>query len=245
VTRAATVAQPDGVTAPPAVEPRIPFGTLNERPLHAALKRHFHQPGDAIEAHVDGFHIDLLRGDLLIEIQTGNFTALRRKLVRLLATHRVQVVVPLAAEKWIVRMGEDGTVVSRRKSPKRCRVEHMFAHLVSLAPLLAHAHLQVLVVLIREEEIRRRTGARRWRRQGWGTHERRLLDVVSCHAFTRAEDYLALLPPELPDAFGSADVAQGAGLPREVAQQMLYTLRGMGAVACLGRRGRGLAYCAV
>ena len=47
------------------------IGTLNEKPLHAALKDWCARPGDQFEVFVDGFVVDIVRGNLLIEIQTG------------------------------------------------------------------------------------------------------------------------------------------------------------------------------
>jgi hypothetical protein len=58
--------------------PRI--GTLNEGALHAQLKDWYRCPGDRIAQVVNGFVVDLVRGDLLVEIQTGSFAPLRRKL---------------------------------------------------------------------------------------------------------------------------------------------------------------------
>src|SRR5580765_8311378 len=95
------------------------IGTLAERSLHAALKKWYSRAGDETEVPLEGFHIDLVRGDLLIEIQTRNFYALRRKLPKLLENHRLRLVHPIAAEKWLVRVAADGiTEISRRRSPK-------------------------------------------------------------------------------------------------------------------------------
>lgn len=46
------------------------IGLLNENPLHAALKKWYARPGDQLEVSVDGFVIDVVQGNLLIEIQT-------------------------------------------------------------------------------------------------------------------------------------------------------------------------------
>lgn len=78
------------------------IGLLNEKPLHAALKKWYAQPGDRFEVAVDGFVIDLVRDDLLLEIQTRNFAAMKSKLQRLTSAHRVRVIYPIAHEKWIV-----------------------------------------------------------------------------------------------------------------------------------------------
>ena len=43
------------------------IGVLNERSLHASLKEWYAEPGDATEVKVDGYVIDLVRGERLIE----------------------------------------------------------------------------------------------------------------------------------------------------------------------------------
>ena len=69
---------------------------------------------------MDGFHIDIVRGKLLIEIQTTNFSSIKSKLNTLTKKHPVQLVYPIAQEKLIGRLAADGiTQLGRRKSPKK------------------------------------------------------------------------------------------------------------------------------
>ena len=68
------------------------------------LKAWYAQPGDQLESKVDGYVIDLVRGDLLVEVQTANFSAIKRKLVKLLENHPVRLVYPIPSEKWILRI---------------------------------------------------------------------------------------------------------------------------------------------
>jgi hypothetical protein len=56
------------------------IGLLNEKPLHASLKEWYAQPGDRFEVPVDGFVIDIVRDDLLLEIQTGSFGSIKSKI---------------------------------------------------------------------------------------------------------------------------------------------------------------------
>ena len=60
------------------------IGTLSEKSLHAGLKEWLSQPGDTFEVKVDGFVIDIVRGDVLFEIQTRHLYAMKRKLSKLL-----------------------------------------------------------------------------------------------------------------------------------------------------------------
>ncbi len=103
----------------PSTEAPNGIGTLKESSLHAGLKDWYAQPGDKLESPVDGYWIDLVRDRLLIEIQTGSFSAIKPKLTRLLKNYPVRLVYPLTREKWIVRVTGDGKTMGRRKSPKR------------------------------------------------------------------------------------------------------------------------------
>src|ERR687896_732051 len=113
------------------------IGLLNEKPLHASLKQWYARPGDRLEVTVDGFVIDIVRDDLLIEIQTRNFASIKSKLNNLARCHRVRLIYPILQEKWIVRPATlNGKGAIRRKSPKRGRTEDLFWELVSIPQLL-------------------------------------------------------------------------------------------------------------
>jgi hypothetical protein len=91
------------------------IGLLNEKPLHAALKAWCARAGDRMEVGVDGYVIDIVRGDLLLEIQTRNLAAIKAKLTNLVRGHRVRLIYPIAQEKWIVKSaGKGSRCVTRR-----------------------------------------------------------------------------------------------------------------------------------
>lgn len=218
------------------------IGTLAESSLHAALVAWYAQPGDALEAVVSGYVIDIKREDLLIEVQTGNFAGLRCKLAQLLPRHQVRVLYPLPVAKWIVRTSAEGEVLARRKSPKRARVEDVFRELVSLPELLSHSHLAIEIVWVEMEEVWRQDGRGSWRRRGWSIADRRLLAVQGSQRLQAPADYLALLPATLPDPFSNRDLAQRLGCPLPLAGKMTYTLRQAGWLALAGKRGKALVF---
>jgi len=219
------------------------IGTLNEKSLHAALKQWYAQPGDLIEVSVDGFTVDIVRGDLMIEVQTRNLFSIKSKLRRLLDHHPVRLVYPVARDRWIVRQSKRGRrMLGRRKSPRHGTVESIFEELVSIAQLFCHSNLSLEVLFIQEEEIRRLDKTRNWRRKGWGTHERRLLQVVDQQLLETPQDMLALIPVDLSEPFTSKDLAEAIGHPVWLAQKMTYCLRTMGALKATGKRGRSILY---
>lgn len=221
--------------------PRRSIGTFNETALHAQLKAWYaSEPGDRTEVPLEGRQIDVVRGELLIEVQTGSFGSIRAKLEDLLDRHPVRLVHPVPAERWVVRQGPDGQLLGRRRSPRRGRVEDAFAELVRLPRLFLRPNFSFEVLLVRDEELRARTG-RAWRNRGWVVQERRLLAVLDRRRLTSA-NLLDLLPPGLPDLFTTADLARGLGVDRTVAQQMAYCLREARAIEARERGRSGWLY---
>lgn len=226
----------------PELEPMSGIGLLNEKPLHASLKKWYAQPGDRFEVSVDGFVIDIVRDGVLLEIQTGHFAAIKSKLATLVCSHRVRLIYPIAQEKWIVRLpAEDNGALARRRSPKRGRVEDLFRQTVGIPQLLAHSNFSLEVLLTREEEARRYEAGRKWRSKGWVIKERRLIEVVDRRLFEGAGSWLALLP-EKREPFTSRDLSAAIGIRLDLAQKMTYSLREAGFVKSVGKRARATLY---
>jgi hypothetical protein len=218
------------------------IGLLNEKPLHASLKQWYARPGDRCEVPVDGFVVDIVRDDLLIEIQTRNFAAINSKLCKLTQSYEVRLVYPVVQEKWIVRLDTNGGGIEvRRKSPKRGRLEDLFQELVSIPQLLSNPNFSLEVLMIREEEVRRYDKKRKWRRKGWVVEGRRLVEVIDRRLFRRSADWLAFVPDEL-QSFTTKDLATVADTRRELAQKMAYCLRRARMIELIGRQGRANLY---
>jgi hypothetical protein len=223
--------------------PTSRIGLLNEKPLHAALKQWYARPGDRFEVPVDGFVIDIVRDNLLIEIQTRNFASINSKLSKLTRSYEVRLVYPVVQEKWIVRQGNnsEGTV-TRRKSPKKGRMEDLFRELVSIPRLLANPNFSFEVLTIREEEVRRYDARRkRWRRKGWIIEGRRLVDVLDRRLFVQPADWLAFVPEGLA-SFTTKDFGKIGETDRDLAQKMAYCLRHARMIELIGRQGRANLY---
>ncbi|MCP5027124.1 MAG: hypothetical protein GY929_12650 [Actinomycetia bacterium] len=222
----------------PGTEPGTKdIGTLNEGSLHAGLKEWLRKPGDQLEVPLDEFVIDLVRGDLLIEVQTGSFAAMGRKLDRLLEHHRIRLVHPVAIESWLVREG-----MTDRRSPKKGDVYSIFDELVSIPTLLDHPNLEIDLALVVEEQIRAPGATLRRGRGGWHIVDRRLREVVELRRFATPDDIEALVPDTLDDGFTTADVARACGIGRDRAQRVAYTLRAMGRFEQISRDRQGIRY---
>lgn len=224
------------------------IGSLNEKPLHASLKEWCARPGDRLEERVDGFVIDIVRDGLLLEIQTKSFASIKTKLHTLVRTHRVRLVYPVAVEKWIVKprrgVSVDGRAdeVTRRKSPRKGRVEDVFREMVSLPHVLRNPNFSLEVLFIKEEEVRRYDGKRGWRTRGWVIESRRLLGVVGRRLFERPEDWQALLAGMPEGPFTAGDLSEALGIRKPLAGRMAYCLCRAEVIRPAGKRGRALVY---
>lgn len=219
------------------------IGILNEKPLHAALKAWYGQPGDAFEAQYDGYVIDILRDELLIEIQTANFSAIKKKLTTLVADHCLRLVYPIAAKKWIVKIDPDrAEITTRRKSPKVGRYIDLFYEMVRIPKLALHPNFSLEVLLIEEEEHRRFDANRAWRRKGWVTEERFLLQVTGQKHLQSPLAYLEFLPGDLPGLFTTRDLASIGNISKKLASKVTYCLREMGVIHLRGKKGRSFIY---
>jgi hypothetical protein len=217
----------------------VGIGALNESGLHVALKRAVAPVGSRFEVAVDGYVIDAIHDDVLIEVQTRHVGAMRTKLERLLPRHRVRLVLPVATERWIVKLGDPPT---RRRSPKRGHPADVARELVSIPHLLDHPNLELELVLLHDEEAREHRPGQAWRRRGWVTVERRLVRVVERRRFAGAAALLAFVPAEIVDPFDTGELALGTGMARATAQKLVYCLRESGVVQAVGKAGNARLY---
>jgi hypothetical protein len=213
-----------------------------ENSLHEGVKRWYAEPGDLIEENVEGYLVDVVRGEQLIEIQTSNFSAIKKKLAKLVHNYRVHLIHPVSQRKWIVRIDANGERVSRRRSPRRGRVEDVFLELVYMPDLMKEPNFSLEVLMVHSEEVLMDDGRGSWRRRGWSIHDRLLLEVVESQVFSEPRDFLRLLPESLRPDFTTRQLSEALGLRLNIAQKMIYALRQMGAIEAIGKRGRAPIY---
>lgn len=225
------------------------FTTYQESDLHSALKMAYvNSDADRVEYPVEGYVIDVMHpdddhGDILIEIQTGSFSNMKKKLAKLLPLYRVQLVHPIAAQRWLINLNADGTKqISRRKSPKKGRVEDIFDQLIYLRDVVMHQNFSLDVVMIHDEEIRVDDGKGSWRRKGRRIDNRRLLKIVEIHRFNHVTELAHLLPSTLPEQFTTIDLRKALKIKARLAGKMVYCLAHFGVIERIGKRGRAYLY---
>ena len=219
------------------------IGVLKESSLHASLKGWYFKPGDSLEMEVDGSIVDLVRCGMCIEFQTKHLYAIKKKVLKLLTAHPVRIVYPLTVEKHILRIDiNTEAVLSRRKSPIKGSLFDIFNELVRITQLIGYDLFSFEALFIREEQVLVNDGAGSWRRKGWSVGDRRLIEVVGSTLFTEMDDYKKLIPKGLNDPFSVKDLAGAIHRPGYLASKMAYSLREMGAIEIVGKKGNAYLY---
>ena len=215
---------------------------MTEYSLHSEIKDWYMVSGDELEVKVDGFIVDILRDKLLIEIQTRNFSAIKKKLIKLLYNNQVRLVYPIAKLKWIVHVSRSGEFVRRRKSPKKGKLIDLFYELVHTPNLIRDKNFSLEVLLIEEEELRCNDGRGSWRRRGVSVKDRKLLNVFNRIVFENSRDFLGFLPKDVGGPFTNKLLALKLGVSIRLAQKISYCLRKMGAISIAGKKGKELLF---
>ena len=212
------------------------FGSGRESSLHSAIKKWYFLEGDKLEARVDDSIVDIVRGDLLIEIQIANFSAIKPKLLRLLNEYKVRLVYPIPKEKWIVHKStRNGEAFGRRRSPKKGRLSDLFSELIRIPSLFSKGNFSIEVLMVEVEEIWCNDGRGSWRRKGASIEDRKLIRVFEGSIFEHKADFLELLPEDLPHPFSNRNLAESLGIPVSQSRKMTYVLRKIGTITYVSK----------
>jgi hypothetical protein len=218
-------------------------GLSNEGSLHSTIKEWYGTDNARYEVRVDRCIVDIVRGEHLIEIQTRNFPAIKNKLLRLCKHHTVRLVHPIAVEKWITHVKEQGgEVISKRRSPKRGKLISIFDELVRTPEIINEVNISIEVLMIKMEEIRCADGKGSWRRKGVSIVDRKLIEVVERVEFFNKFDFLKCLPEGLAEPFSNKSLAKSLGIYVASARRITYCLKKMGAIIEVGKRGNELLF---
>lgn len=218
------------------------INTWNESLLHEELKDIYCGDNGQKEVPYDGSICDVFLNDgSIVEIQTANLGKLKHKLEKLLETKRVKLVYPIARNAIIETYAVDGTLKSRRKSPKHATAYSIFPEMTALYMLIGHPNLEIDVVHADIRELRVADGTGSWRRKGVRKDDRKLVAIHETHVFATKKHWEALIPEALKDGeFTVKELASnGAG---SNAGTMAWVLRKAGILELVGKRGNAYVY---
>ena len=251
------------------------IGTLQEKRMHAAIKRylcadtacHERPVPDFLAAEESGGRsrrvvADILTDGEIMEVQTSGFHPLRKKIDYYLThtPYRVTAVHPIPAVRYLSWINPaDGQIISRRKSPKRGRVKDVARELYWLSEYAGNPRFSIRLLLVELEEYRLADGWSRDGKRGSNRYERFPTALLGDVTLATADDYAAyFLPASLCDCsddlgdprgssrpFTAADYARASGIHGMATYSMLRLLCSLGLVEQTEKIGRSQGYRAV
>jgi hypothetical protein len=219
------------------------IGTNNESSLHHALKLRYAGPGGKTEVQAGGYLADGISGDgEYIEVQTGNFARLKKKVRELASNGRVRIISPVAVSKRIEVYGPRGKFLYRRKSPVHGSPWNIFDALIHAPELALTSGVTIEIVLADITEKRVKDGKGSWRRKGISIKNRELSAWRESIPLEKPSDYLRFVPFKKHEEFTSSLLAERSGIDKWTAGKALYVLTNMKIVKRTGKKSNAWLY---
>jgi len=243
------------------------IGTSNESSLHRTLKFQYTGPDGKTEVAAGEFLADGIRKDgEYIEVQTGSFAPLKKKVKKFASYGKVRIIHPVAVKKMIEvykpvserpvsgkpisekfsakkQAGKkSGELLYRRKSPVKGSLWNIFDALVYAPELPLIKGVSIEVVLIDTTEKRVKDGKGSWRRKGISIKDRQLACWHESVLFEKPADYLRFIPFKKKEEFTSSLLAERAGVDKWTARKALYVLTKLKVVKRTGKKGNSWIY---
>ena len=219
------------------------IGTRSETSLHRDLKFSYAGKKGKTEAEVAGFVADgISAAGEFIEVQTGSFGPLKKKVRELAAYGRVRIIYPVIITKYIEVFNTKGRCLYRRKSPRRGSSWDLFNVLIYAPDLPLIPGVVIELALVDAAEQRVQDGKGSWRRRGMSIRDRRMIAWHERIILKKPADYLCFVPFTKKEHFTSALLGEQAGVRTALARKALYVLNKLGIVERTGKQGNSLVY---
>ena len=218
------------------------IGTRGESSLHRFLKYRYSARGKT-EEEVDGFIADGINQDgEIIEVQTGSFGPLKKKMPVFAALGSVNIIHPIIISKYIETFDENGKRLYRRKSPRRGSEWDLFNNLLYAPELVLIPGLCIELVMVDVIEKRVRDGKGSWHRKGASIQDRELCAWHGCRKLKGPADFRVFIPFAKDEEFTTAQLAQKAGIDTGLALKTINVLKKISVIQKTGTKGRAWLY---
>lgn len=215
------------------------IGTLQEKTLHKVVKNYLEEDLNNQEIKIGSYYVDILKNNEVIEIQTRQFNALRKKLEFLLEKYNVTICYPTFYTKTIKWINKDTHKVEDvRKSPKRGSIYDAFVELYKIKYLLKNPRLKLKILLIDIEEYRLLNGWSENKKRGSYRYDQIPLGLIEEIDINSLSDYLKFIPNGLSDKFTSKEYSKLIKLSLKRAQIALNVLRFLDIIEFSGKDGK-------
>jgi len=222
---------------------RKSIGTKNESSLHRTLKFQYTGEGGKSEVEVGEYVADGIRKDgEYIEVQTGSFAPLLKKVKEFASLGKVRIIHPVAMAKTIEVYDSNNKLLYKRKSPAHGSYWDIFDALLHAPelPLIKGVTIEIALVEITEKRVKDGKGT--WRRKGVSIQDKELSAWHESITLSKPKDYLRFIPFKKNEEFTVKSHSEKSKIKIEVSRKALYVLTKMKAVKRTGKKGNAWVY---
>ncbi|MDR0946425.1 MAG: hypothetical protein LBM87_01575 [Ruminococcus sp.] len=126
-------------------------GTLNEHSVHSFLKRYYETESDAHEIKIGRFVADIVGESGIIEIQTGSFDRLQKKLKAFTEYARVTVVYPIYTKRKVIFPSNGRNYTS----PKHDTIYKIFGEIYKIKDFIKNPNVSFIIAELTVNEYRK------------------------------------------------------------------------------------------
>ncbi len=191
------------------------IGTYKEKRLHQILKKFIEDDEACHEIPIGVYVADILRGNEIIEVQTGSFYPMKEKLRYYLEETQfsVNIVRPLPYIKWCLWIDpESGEIKSRKRSPKKTLPRDVMRDWLYLCDFLGNERLKITYLLLEEEEYRFLCGWSTDKKKGSKRFQMMPIGLIDEKIYSAADDYLEFFPDTLVRTFTASEYMKASGI---------------------------------
>ncbi len=191
------------------------IGTYKEKRLHQILKKFIEEDEACHEIPVGGYVADILRENEIVEIQTGSFYPMKKKLKYYLeeTEYFINIVRPLPYIKWCLWLdGESGEIKSRKRSPKKTLPKDVMRDWLYICDFLGNERLKITYLLLEEEEYRFLCGRSADKKKGSKRFQLIPIGLIDEKVYCGANDYLEFFPSTLGETFTASEYMKASGI---------------------------------
>ncbi|MCL1823255.1 MAG: HAD family hydrolase [Oscillospiraceae bacterium] len=221
-------------------------GELNEKPIHAALKRYFSAETDR-EVKIGPFIADAAGENGIVEIQTAGWGKLNHKLDIFLDACHVTVVYPFEQIVHHIAIHEKtGELIKNPTVRNNKNITAFFLELHRIKGFLTNPNLTVCFCGLEIERTRFiKDPENKWERRQ--KKIKKPLALLSEIYLNKSEDYRVFLPDNLPEKFTIKEFEKLSKKPGQKfcgdASVIVPVLEYMSVVHKCGKKGNSFIYC--
>ena len=225
----------------------INISAFAEKSMHKMLKYYLEPDEIFHEKKVCGHIADIYKNNMITEIQSINFSAVKEKIKHYLEykENKITFVYPVAAVRnmcWVdKKTGETSKIT---KSLKFIDIYKFYEEIYHIKDFMGEENFNLKILLLEVLEYKFLDGWGKFRKNNATKIDKVPVSKVGEENFNGKNDYLKLIPSKLREEgmFTVFDLKKETGMGEKAIRSFIYVMKNAGLITENGRKNRYICY---